>query len=232
VPGRQGPVHHRRAVREHLAEHDRPGRLGGHTRDRLDWRGKKVEAALRSFGDILTYADPEASGLTWDQASRKLAQGGCAFASVNDSTYGELIASGAREGKDFGYAPFPGTAGSFLAVVDVFVAAKKAENAKNALAFLSGISEPATQIAFSKAKGSVPVLRDVDVSTLPAYQQQSSKSLWASPVLLSVAHGEAMSPAFQEGFYDAISTYVRTRDPQAFADDLQNAVANDRIPAR
>ena len=201
-------------------------------RDRLDWRGKKVEAALRSFGEMLTYADPNASGLTWDQATRKLAEGGCAFESVNDSAYGELIADGAQEGRDFGYAPFPGTAGSFLAVVDVFVAATKAQNAKNALAFLSGISEPATQIAFSKAKGSVPVLRNVDVSTLPAYQQQSSKSLWASPVLLSVAHGEAMSPAFQEGFYDAITTYVRTRDPQAFADDLQNAVTNDRIPAR
>jgi len=201
-------------------------------RDRLDWRGKKVEAALRSFGDMLTYADPEASGLTWDQAARKLAEGGCAFASVNDSAYGELIADGAQEGKDFGYAPFPGTAGSFLAVVDVFVAATKADNAKNALAFLSGISEPATQIAFSKDKGSVPVLRNVDVSTLPAYQQQSSKSLWASPVLLSVAHGEAMSPAFQEGFYDAISTYVRTRDTRAFADGLRDAIANDRIPPR
>jgi glucose/mannose transport system substrate-binding protein len=78
----------------------------------------------------------------------------------------------------------------------------------------------------------VPVLRNIDVSSLPAYQQQSSKALWASPVLLSVALGEAMSPAFQEGFYDAVSTYVRTRNPGAFADDLQNAVANDRIPQR
>jgi glucose/mannose transport system substrate-binding protein len=116
--------------------------------------------------------------------------------------------------------------------VDVFVAATKARNAKNALAFLGGISKPSTQITFSKAKGSVPVLRNIDVSSLPAYQQESSKSLWNSPVLLSVAHGEAMSPAFQEGFYDAVSAYVRTRDPGAFADGLQNAVANDRIPPR
>ena len=200
--------------------------------DRLDWRGAEVRTALTRFGDMLTYADPEASGLTWDAAAKKLTAGGCAFASVNDSAYGELIASGAREGRDFGYAAFPGTGGTFLAVVDVFVAATRAENARNALAFLGGIGEPATQIAFSRAKGSVPVLRDVDVSGLPAYQQQSSRALWGSPVLLSVAHGEAMSPTFQEGFYDAVSTYVRTRDPDAFADDLQNAVTNDRIPPR
>ncbi|MFI7602535.1 ABC transporter substrate-binding protein [Actinoplanes sp. NPDC049681] len=202
------------------------------TNDRLDWRSAKVRSALRSFGGMLSYADPDANALTWDAATKKLASGGCAFESVNDSAYGELIAAGAREGTEFGSAAFPGTGGSFLAVVDVFVAATKAKNAKNALAFLGGISTPSTQVAFNKAKGSVPVLRNVDISSLPAYQQQASKTLWSSPVLLSVAHGEAMSPAFQEGFYDAVSTYVRTRSPDAFADDLRNAVANDRIPQR
>ena len=51
-------------------------------------------------------------------------------------------------------------------------------------------------------------------------------------MLLSVAHGEAMSPEFQEGFYDAVSTYVRTRDTDAFADDLEDAVSKDKIPQR
>jgi glucose/mannose transport system substrate-binding protein len=200
--------------------------------DRLDWRSAKVRSALHSFGDILAYADPDAGALTWDAATKKLATGGCAFESVNDSAYGELTAVGAQEGTDFGAAAFPGTGSSFLAVVDVFVAATKAKNAKNALALLNGISTPATQVAFHKAKGSVPVLRNVDVSSLPAYQRQSSKALWSSPVLLSVAHGEAMSPTFQEGFYDAVSTYVRTRNTDAFADDLRNAVNNDTIPQR
>jgi glucose/mannose transport system substrate-binding protein len=201
-------------------------------RDSLDWRGVKVRTALRSFGDMLTFADPQASGLTWDAATKKLASGGCAYESMNDSAYGELVTAGGVEGTNFGAAAFPGTGGTFLAVVDVFVAATKAKNAKNALRFLGGLAKPTTQIAFSKAKGSVPVLRDVDVSSLPPYQRESSRSLWASPVLLSVAHGEAMSPTFQEGFYDAVTTYVRTRDPGAFADDLRNAVANDRIPPR
>lgn len=201
-------------------------------RDALDWRGERVQTALRSFGDMLGYADPEAGRLTWDAATKKLTTGGCVFESMNDSAYGELVAGGAQEGREFGAAPFPGTGDSYLAVVDVFVAATKAKNAKNALAFLSEVSKPATQVAFSTSKGSVPVLRNVDVSSLPPYQQASSRSLWTSPVLLSIAHGEAMSPEFQEGFYDAVSSYVRTRDPDAFADELQNAVSNDRIPPR
>ena len=200
--------------------------------DKLDWRSSRVEAALKTFGELLRYSDPQASDLTWDQATKKLATGGCAFESMNDSAFGELIAAGAKEGEDFSATAFPGTGGSFLAVVDVFVAATQAKNAKNALAFLGEISKPATQLAFNKEKGSVPVVRDVDVSSLSGYQRASSKALWSSPVLLSVAHGEAMSPEFQEGFYEAVATYVRTRDADAFADDLEEAVEEDRIPDR
>ena len=196
----------------------------------LDWRSKQVRAALHDFGTILRYADPEANRLTWDQATKKLATGGCAFESMNDSAFGELIADGAHEGTEFDVAPFPGTAGSFLAVVDVFVAATKAKNAQNALAFLSGIDGPATQLAFSRAKGSIPVVHDVDVSSLTAYQRASSKAFWGSPVLLSIAHGEGLSPVFQEAIYDAVLTYVRTRDPNAFANDLYKWVAQSAVP--
>lgn len=200
--------------------------------DELDWRGARVETALKRFGGLLRYSDPQASEPTWDAATKKLASGGCAFESMNDSAFGELIATGAKEGKDFGATTFPGTGDSFLAVIDVFVAATRAKNARNALAFLGAIGESATQLAFSRSKGSIPVVRDVDVSALTAYPRASSKALWTSPVLLSVAHGEAMSPEFQEGFYDAVSTYVRTRSADAFADDLEEAVAEDKIPQR
>jgi glucose/mannose transport system substrate-binding protein len=200
--------------------------------DDLNWRSAPVKNALKNFGTMLGYADPQASRLTWDQATKKLAAGECAFESMNDSAFGELVAAGALENEDFGSTAFPGTDKTFLAVVDVFVAATKAKNAKNALAFLAGISKPATQLAFNRSKGSVPVLRDIDVSSLTPYQRASSKALWTMPVLLSIAHGEAMSPAFQEGFYDAVSTYARTRSTDAFADDLEDAVSKDKIPQR
>ncbi|MDX6678824.1 MAG: glucose/mannose transport system substrate-binding protein [Solirubrobacteraceae bacterium] len=97
--------------------------------DKLDWRSGRVEQALARFGELLRFSDPEAGGLTWDAATKKLASGGCAFESMNDSAFGELIAAGAKEGEDFGSTAFPGTGDSFLAVVDVFVAATKAMNA-------------------------------------------------------------------------------------------------------
>jgi glucose/mannose transport system substrate-binding protein len=198
----------------------------------LDWRSDRVRTALKRFGAMLGFSDPQAGKLTWDQATRKLASGRCAFESMNDSAYGELRTAGAREGADFGATAFPGTGDSFLAVVDVFVAATKAKNARNALAFLSGIDKPATQLPFSRAKGSIPVVRDVDVSRLPRYQRAASKAFWTTPVLLSVAHGEALSPEFQEGFYDAVSSYARTQDAEDFANDLEDVVSEDKVPQR
>ena len=78
------------------------------SQDRFDWNSESVDEALRRFGQILDDADPEAAGLTWDAATKKLANGECAFESMNDSAFGELINAGAIEGKTFGQVPYPG----------------------------------------------------------------------------------------------------------------------------
>ncbi|GAA3631363.1 ABC transporter substrate-binding protein [Microlunatus ginsengisoli] len=193
--------------------------------DRFDWKGDQVNQALDLFGQALDQVDPQADGLSWDAATKKLGDGGCAFETMNDSAFGELIKDGKVDGTTFGEVPFPGTEATYVAVVDTFVQARSATNAKNASDFLAVIADPAVQLAFSKAKGSVPVRTDVDVSSLTPYQQSASTALRNSRVLWSIVHGSAMSPAFQQGFYSAVDAYVRTRDAKAFSNTLIDAVA-------
>jgi glucose/mannose transport system substrate-binding protein len=192
--------------------------------DRFDWNSGTVDEALRRFGQILDYADPQAAALTWDAATRKLADGGCAFETLNDSAFGELVSAGAVDGHTFGEVPYPGTDGTYVAVVDTFVQARQSGNARNASDFLAVLAAPNTQLAFSKAKGSVPIRTDVDVSSLTPYQQSAAKELRSGVVLWSIVHGEAMRPQFQQGFYDAVGTYVRSRDAKAFRTTLTDAV--------
>jgi len=199
--------------------------------DRLDWNGPRVRQALDRFATLLNYADPEAGALTWDQATKKLASGQCAFESVNDSAYGELIADGAHEGVDFGYTPYPGTDNSFLTVIDTFVAAKNAKNPRNAEAFLVTIGAKDTQLAFNKQKGSIPMRTDIDISALSPYQQYAAQAFAHEPILLSVTHGEAMSAQFQQGFYDAIAAFAQSRDVNGFNQALRNAVNQLPPPA-
>ena len=192
--------------------------------DKFDWRGAQLRQALMRFGQIVSRVDPSAGGLTWDQAARKLATGDCAFLSMNDSVYGELIANKVTEGKDFGYVPYPGTAGAYLAIVDTFVVSAEAKDGVNALKFLETVADPKTSLEFNKVKGSVPIRNDVNVSSLPAYQRQASDSLWHDKILLSITHGELMPSEFQEAIYDAVATFVQSKNTDAFIDTLQNSI--------
>jgi glucose/mannose transport system substrate-binding protein len=199
--------------------------------DRFDWNSGSVDEALRRFGQILDYADPQAVALTWDAATRTLADGGCPFETLNDSAFGELVSAGAVDGQTFGEVPYPGTDGTYVAVVDTFVQARQSGNARNASDFLAVLAAPNTQLAFSKAKGSVPIRTDVDVSSLTPYQQSAAKELRSGVVLWSIVHGEAMRPQFQQGFYDAVGTYVRSRDAKAFRTTLTDAMRR-QAPAK
>ncbi len=198
--------------------------------DRFRWDSDSVAEALRRFGQILNYADPQAAALTWDAATKKLANGECAFETLNDSAFGELVNAGAVDGKTFGEVPYPGTGGTYVAVVDTFVQGRQSGNARKASEFLAVLDSPDTQLAFSKAKGSVPIRTDVDVSSLTPYQQSAAKALRSGTVLWSIVHGEAMRPQFQQGFYDAVATYVRSRDAKAFRTTLTDAMRRQAPP--
>ncbi len=76
----------------------------------------------------------------------------------------------------------------------------------------------------------MPVRTDVDVSSLTPYQRSAAQALRSDIVLWSIVHGEAMSPEFQQGFYDAVETYVRSRDAKAFRTTLTAAVGRQAPP--
>ncbi|PQP16519.1 ABC transporter substrate-binding protein [Rhodococcus opacus] len=204
---------------------------GAIVRDRFDWNGAPIHAALQELDTVLDYADPAAHTVTWDQATRKLATGGCGFLVMNDSVYGELRADGAEEDKDFGYVAYPGTDDQFLAVVDTFVVSQQTPNGQNALDFLTVIGSPKTTLAFNAAKGSVPLRSDVPIDSLSPYQQKSAGVLRNGHILLSIVHGEAMSTAFQQGFYDGVSAFADSGDAAVFVNTLLDT-ARGQIPPR
>ena len=146
---------------------------------------------------------------------------------MTDSLYGELVADGVAA-SDIGYTNFPGTGGSFLAIVDTFFAAKAAKAAKdgyNARAFLTTIGSASTEPAFAKAKGSAPLRGDVDASSLPPYQQAATKALTTDTILLSITHGELLRPQYQQATYDGVAAFTRSRDPDDFTNKIQQVVA-------
>jgi glucose/mannose transport system substrate-binding protein len=189
------------------------------------WNSDQVKQAATYFTQMLPYFDSDASASTWDQATGKLAAGKCAFESMGDWAYGELVKQGAKDGADFGYVPEPGTSGTFVLVVDTFVVAKNAKNKDAALKWAATIGSKEAQIAFNKLKGSTPIRTDVDMSSFPAYQQAAAKSFRGDTLVQSVVQGEAMNPQFQQSLDDAVTQLVANKNVDAFVSALKNAAS-------
>ena len=119
---------------------------------------------------------------------------------------------------------FPGTEGTFLVVVDSFVVSSSTDNRDGANAFLTTALDPQVETDFCKVKGCVPVRNDADVSSLTPYQQQTADALRSQTVLNSISYGEVISPAMQDGFFQAVKNYIATRDAASF-----NRILTERL---
>ena len=119
---------------------------------------------------------------------------------------------------------FPGTEGMFLMVVDSFVVSSSTDNRDGANAFLTTALDPQVETDFCKVKGCVPVRNDADVSSLTPYQQQTAGALRSQTVLNSISYGEVISPAMQDGFFQAVKNYIATRDAASF-----NRILTERL---
>ena len=119
---------------------------------------------------------------------------------------------------------FPGTEGMFLMVVDSFVVSSSTDNRDGANAFLTPALDPQVETDFCKVKGCVPVRNDADVSSLTPYQQQTADALRSQTVLNSISYGEVISPAMQDGFFQAVKNYIATRDAASF-----NRILTERL---
>lgn len=193
------------------------------TTNQLQWSDPDVAKAADTFTKVMAYADSDASAMTWDQAAKKLGEGQCAFNSMGDWEYGELVKAGKAEGTDFGYVAHPGSDGTFVLVVDTFAVAKGAKNLENAKNWMTVLADPKAQLEFNKLKGSTPIRNDVDVSSLPKYQQAAAEAYRSNGLVWSIAHGQATPPTFQQGFFDAVTQFVSNKDSAAFTQALVSA---------
>jgi glucose/mannose transport system substrate-binding protein len=203
-----------------------PQKWGDLTTGKLSWDSPEVKQAATTFAKLLPNVDSDASATTWDQATKSLADGKCAFESMGDWAYGELVKDGVKEGTDFGYVPHPGTNGTFVLVVDTFVVAKNAKDPAEARKWIATIATKQAQLAFNREKGSTPIRTDVDVSSLPPYQQQAAKDFRDNTKVWSIVHGQATSPQFQQSLYDAVTQFMQSKDVNAFVQSLKSAAAS------
>ena len=193
-------------------------------RDRFDWDGPQLRAAAQRFGELLDLADPQADEQSWDEATRRLTAGRCAFLAFNDSALGEMTRASDGRSPPVGHTTFPGTQAWYLGVIDTFVVARQSNSLPLATDLLRVMATPGTNLAFNRIKGSVPLRRDIAVDSLGPYQQQAARDLREGKLLLSLTHGELFGPQLQQGLFEGVRRFGASRDPAVFGDSLRRAV--------
>lgn len=172
-----------------------------------DWAGADVTAALKDFQTLLTFTNDDRNDLEWGDASKLVENGNAAFNVMGDWAVAQFEANGKTYGTDFTSFPVPGTEGVFDFLADSFTLPVGAPHPAGAKAWLETIASPEGQLAFNKAKGSIPARTDADASQFSVYQQSAIKDFAKDEIVASLAHGAAASATVSGKITDAVTTF-------------------------
>jgi glucose/mannose transport system substrate-binding protein len=197
----------------HLFETVLLGTLGPEAYNQI-WSGEKswadadVTAALENFKTVLTYTNSDSASLSWQDASQLVVDGDAAFNVMGDWAEGFFKELGKEPNVEFGWAPTPGSAGTFQFLSDSFVLPTGAPNRENAIAWLTIAGSKEGQDAFNPVKGSIPARSDGDKSLYDVYLQ-SAMADWAKDVVVgSLTHGVVANDSWKSEIDTALGLFL------------------------
>jgi glucose/mannose transport system substrate-binding protein len=176
-----------------------------------------------TFGQVLDCSNfsTDAAGLSWQQATDAVLAGTAAFNIMGDWAAGYMTATlGLEPGTGFGWAPSPGTGGTFMWLADSFGLPVGAPNRDNAIAWLTTLGSLEGQNAFNPLKGSIPARTDAVAANPDLYNaySQSAAADWGSNSLAgSLWHGVVANDNFKNNFSQIMDIYTTSRSAEAAA---------------
>ncbi len=185
-----------------------------------DWTGPEVAQALENFKMMLSYANADNPALSWDGAGEYLIAGKGGMMIMGDWTDGWFTSKGFT---DYGWAPSPGSAGTFVALSDSFALPKDAPNLENAQNWLKVVGSKAGQEAFNPKKGSICARTDCDPALFNEYLQSAMVDWSTNAIVPSAVHGAAAKESWLTDYKDAIVLFVTSGDVAGTQTALQQA---------
>jgi len=182
------------------------------------WDSAEVKQAAADYKKLLTYTNTASDGEDWPVATDMVA-----YNVMGDWAVAQFAAKGKKEQTDYQYFAVPGTDGVFDFLADSFTLPKGAKNPGGAKDWLSLVGSAEGQKAFNLAKGSIPARTDVPPTDFPPYQQSAMEAFKTNQIVSSIAHGAAVSLAWNADISQAISKFYTTKDDASLVADLTAA---------
>lgn len=190
------------------------------------WMDPRVERALLRLRWLRTLSGDTPVERVWTDSARDLQNDSAGMMIMGDWAKGELMAWGASPAKDFGCTVVPGTEGMHLFSIDtlaMLVSARQREATQEKVAEI--LVSPTTQLAYNRIKGSVPVRRDMDVSSLDGCARDSWET-FATPRsarVPSLAHRMAADETIKDAVAQALWRFLT--DPRMEPAEAQRRLA-------
>ena len=189
-----------------------------------------------TFGQILECANDDASGLSWQQATDRVINGEAAFNIMGDWAGGYLTTTqGLVPNEDFGWAPSPGTEGTFMWLADSFGLPQGAPNPENTRAWLELVGSAEGQNTFNALKGSIPPRLDVEVTEANDYNAYlvSAAQDWQENTRVgSLAHGVTAPEAFMSEFATVMEIFLSSGSAEQAANAADAVAAQTGVAGR
>lgn len=198
-----------------------------------DWNSDGVKESIVNFAKLMTYANTDYATLTWQDASKLVADGDAAFNVMGDWADGYFEGSvdggnlGLAEKTDFDWMPVPGTKGSYDFLSDSFVLPVGAKDREAALKWLTLCGSKEGQDAFNPVKGSISARNDSDASLYNPYLQ-SAMADWKTDVVVgSLWHGVVANDTWKAAINDAFGKFLTDGDQASLQATLVSSCAAD-----
>jgi glucose/mannose transport system substrate-binding protein len=183
---------------------------------KTDWGSADVTKALENYNKIVGYANTDSASLTWQDASQLVVNGNAAFNVMGDWAEGYFRELGKTPQTDYGWAPVPGTGGTFQFLSDSFVLAVGAKHPDAATAWLKVAGSKAGQEAFNPVKGSICARTDCDKSLFGVYLQSAMDDWSSNTVVGSLTHGVVANDSWKSEIDTALGAFVGSMDVNTF----------------
>jgi glucose/mannose transport system substrate-binding protein len=191
------------------------------------WDDPRAAQAITTFGKLLGYANSDRTAVGWDVPMQQVLDGKAAMTIMGDWAHGFALSKGKKVNVDYGWAPSPGTEGSFIWLSDSFGLAKGAPNAEQARAWLAICGSKDGQDAFNPLKGSIPARTDADLGKYDDYLKAAIKDFGALKLAPSAAHGASTTNAYQDPYHNLSEVFSADLDEKAFLQGLKDAAPDN-----
>ena len=183
-------------------------------RDQNAVNSEAFKKVLTTFKRLQTYVDAGSPGRNWNDATAMVISGKAGVQVMGDWAKGEFSAAKMTAGKEYGCIAGFNARSPYLIQGDAFVFPKTTnpQQVKYQKILASTIVAPATQVAFNKLKGSIPIRGDVDASSMDecakigiAIMKDRSRHVGIGEVYLTPDQNGAMQ--------DVLTAFWNTRMP-------------------